>query len=148
MSIDPRVHRVCDEFSIRIIDGRAYPETGETRAVGTMDRILKARGYDHFRMVMMTLGETENNQGSLDEYLFWAVSDLVKACEKVIETDPCKWLECFDAAPVGELQYIARDLSGITHQRHAIAGMLYERIVRAFGPHAVEALSSDERKRA
>ena len=138
MMIDPRVHQVCEEFDIRIVDGRAYPYTRETRAVATMDRILRNRGFDHFRMVMMTLAETDNNQGSLDEYLFWAVSDLVEACKEMIEAEPSKWLDCFDAAPVGELQFIARDLAGITHQRHAIAGMLYERIVRAFGPNAAQ----------
>lgn len=144
--IDPRVYEVCEEFGIRIVDGRAYPDIRETRAVATMDRILRNRGYDHFRWVIMTLAETENNAGHLDEYLISAVSDLVMACKRIIEEKPSEWLECFDRTPVGQLQFIARDLSGITHQRHAIAGMLYERIYRAFGPLAVQPDLFDERR--
>jgi hypothetical protein len=146
--IDQRVYEVCEEFGVTIVDARAYPDIRETRAVATMDRILRNRGLDHFRMVMMTLAETSNNQGSLDEYLFWAVSDLVEACKGIIEAEPTKWLEVFDAAPVGELQYIARDLCGITHQRHAIAGMIYERIVRVFGPNAAQGDLFDDRRTA
>ncbi|MDQ0320029.1 hypothetical protein QO002_002167 [Pararhizobium capsulatum DSM 1112] len=146
--IDPRVPAICEEYSIEIIDGRAYPDIRQTRAVATMDRILRNRGEDHFRMVMSTLAETANNQGQLDEYLFWAVSDLVEACKGIIEDEPIKWLEVFDATPVGQLQYIARDLSGITHQRHALAGMLYERVVKAFGPSATQPDLFDERRSA
>lgn len=145
--IDQRVYNICSEYGIEIIDGRAYPDVKQTRAVATMDRILRNRGEAHFRMVMSTLAETANNQGQLDEYLFWAVSDLVEACKGIIEDNPIKWLECFDAAPVGQLQYIARDLSGITHQRHALSGMLYERIVRVFGPGASQPDLFDDRRR-
>ena len=146
--IDPRVSAICTEYGIEIIDGRAYPDVRQTRAVATMDRILRNRGEAHFRMVMSTLAETDNNQGQLDEYLFWAVRDLVDACKGVIEAEPTKWLEVFDAAPVGELQFIARDLCGITHQRHALCGMLYERVVRVFGPNAAQPDLFDERRRS
>jgi hypothetical protein len=145
--IDPRVFTICQEYGIAIVDGRAYPDIRQTRAVVTMERILRSRGEAHFRMVMSTLAETDNNQGQLDEYLFWAVSDLVEACHAIIEERPTEWLECFDKTPVGQLQFIARDLSGITHQRHALAGMLYERVVRVFGPNAAQGDLFDERRR-
>ena len=145
--IDPRVSALCAEYGIEIIDDRAYPDIRQTRAVVTMERILRSRGESHFRMVRSTLAETENNQGQLDEYLFWAVSDLVEACQGIIEERPTEWLECFDKTPVGQLQFIARDLSGITHQRHALAGMLYERVVRVFGPNAAQGDLFDERRR-
>ncbi|MCV9960405.1 hypothetical protein OIU34_00700 [Pararhizobium sp. BT-229] len=146
--IDPRVYAIATEYGIEIIHARAYPDVRQTRAVATMDRILRNRGEDHFRMVMSTLAETENNQGQLDEHLFWAVSDLVEACKEIIEAEPSRWLEVFDAAPVGELQYIAKGLAGITHQRHAIAGMLFERVVRVFGPNAAQLDLFDERRRS
>lgn len=146
--IDQRVYSICEEYGIEVVDGRAYPDVKQTRAVATMDRILRNRGEDHFRMVMSTLAETENNQGQLDEYLWWAVSDLVEACKEIIEAEPTKWLEVFDATPVGQIQFIARDLSGITHQRHALAGMLYERVVKAFGPSANQPDLFDERRRS
>lgn len=142
--IDPRVSQLCDEYGIRIIDGRSYPGIRETRAVTTMDRILQAKGEDHFRMVLSTVAETENNAGYLDKYLWWAVSDLVEAFAHIIEARPTEWLEAFDAAPVGELQFIARPLK---HQRYALVGMLAERVMIKFGPHAGQAdLFSDRRK--
>lgn len=126
-----RVRSMCEEYRITIVDGRAYPGIRETRAVTTLERILAAKGEDHFRMVLSTVAETENNQGYIDKYLLWAVSDLITACQSIVETRPMEWLECFDAAPVGELQYIAKSLP---HQRFALVGMLYERVVKEFGP--------------
>lgn len=143
-----RVTSLCDEYGIEIIDGRAYPGIRQTRAVVTMERILNKHGEGHFRMVMSTIAETENNQGQIDEYLLWAVSDLVRGCHAIIEDRPTEWLKCFDAAPVGQLQFIARDLSGISHQRHVLAGMLYERVVRVFGPDAAQGDLFDDRRKA
>lgn len=129
--IDQRVSTLCQEYGITIVDGRAYPGIRETRAVVTMDRILSAKGEDHFRMVLSTVAETENNAAYLDKYLFWAISDLVETFVAIVEARTSEWLEVFDAAPVGELQYIARRLR---HQRFALVGMLTERVVRHFGP--------------
>ncbi|MGZ2449596.1 hypothetical protein ACVIRO_002350 [Rhizobium ruizarguesonis] len=141
--IDPRVSTLCTEYGITVVDGRAYPGIRETRAVTTMERILNSKGEDHFRMVLITLAETENNAAYLDKYLWWAVSDLVEAYSHLVEAQPTEWLKAFDAAPVGELQYIARPLK---HQRYALVGMLAERIAIAFGPRATQPdLFSDRR---
>jgi hypothetical protein len=120
---EARVISICAEYGIEIVDGRAYPGIRQTRAVVTMERILRKNGEDHFRMVMSTIAETENNQGQIDEYLLWAVSDLVRAATALSKKGPRNGFECFDAPPVEQLQFIARDLCGITHQRHALAGM-------------------------
>lgn len=145
--IDPRVYTICHEYNVEIVDGRAYPGIRQTRAVATLDRVLRKNGEAHFRLVMSTIAETSNNQGHIDEYLIFAVSDLVESCRGIIEENPTLWLEVFDAAPVGQLQYIARDLSGITEQRHALAGLIYERIVRVFGPNAAQSDLFDDRTR-
>jgi len=140
--IDPRVSALCVEYGIEIIDGRAYPDIRQTRAVVTMERILRSRGEAHFRMVMSTVAETENNQGMIDQFLLWSVSDLIEACAKIVENQPSDWLEMFDAIPVGELQYIARNLK---RQRSALVGMLFERVVRRFGPKAIQPDLFDDR---
>ena len=144
MTIDARVEEACREFGIRIVDARTYPGIRETRATATMDRILKNKGYEHFRMVMMTLGETENNQGQIDEFLLYAVSDLVETYRPLIEDDASKWLACFDKAPVGELQYIVRRQR---RQRYKLFGMIAERIYIAFGPRSVQPDLFDDRRR-
>lgn len=142
--IDPRVSDVCKEFGITIVPGTSYPGIRETRAVKIMDHILKVKGYEHFRLVMMTVGETENNQGQIDEYLLWAVSDTVEEYRHLIEEEASKWLACFDKAPVGELQYIVRRQR---KQRFKLAGMLAERIYIAFGPKSVQPDLFDDRTR-
>jgi hypothetical protein len=143
--IDELVKSLCSEYGIRIVDGRSYPGIRETRAVTTMQKILNAKGEGHFRMVLSTVAETENNAAYLDKYLFWAVSDLVETFSHIIEAKPSEWLEAFDAAPVGELQYIARPLK---HQRYALVGMLAERVMIKFGPHAGQADLFDDRRKA
>lgn len=143
--IDPRVYSICEEYGIRIVDGRSYPGIRETRAVVTLDRILASKGEDHFRYVLSTVAETENNQGYIDKHLLWAVSDLVEQYRHIVDAMPTEWLETFDRAPVGELQVVSKPLK---HQRFALVGMLAERVVRRFGPNAGQGDLFDERRAA
>jgi hypothetical protein len=142
--IDPRVISICQENRITIVDGRSYPGIRETRAVSTLDRILTSKGEDHFRMVLTTVAETDNNQGYIDKHLLWAVSDLVETYAAIVEAKTTEWLECFDAAPVGELQVVSK---GLRHQRYALVGMIAERVVKQFGPNAGQGDLFDDRRR-
>lgn len=144
IAVDPRVPAMCEEYGIKIVDGRDYPGIRETRAVVTLSRILGHKGEDHFRLVLSTAAETHNNQGYLDKHLFWAISDLVSAYRDIVERMPTEWLEAFDAAPVAELQVVAKQLP---HQRYALVGMLAERVVRRFGPNAAQGDFLDDRWR-
>jgi hypothetical protein len=141
---DPRVSKLCEEYGIRIVDGRSYPGIRETRAVVTMERILLSKGEAHTRLVLSTVAETENNQAYIDKYLLWAVSDLVDAYRDIVERSASDWLSCFDKAPVAELQVVAKALP---HQRYALVGMLAERVARQFGPNAGQGELFDERRR-
>ncbi|MGX9120310.1 hypothetical protein ACWTU6_27145 [Mesorhizobium sp. BHbsci] len=145
--IDPRVEALCHEFGIKIVDRHRYPEPGETRAVETLARILRRHGEGHLRLMLSTLAETENNKGQLDEVLFWAASDMVRACPEIVERRAGDWLTMWDACPVGELQFIAQDLRGVVPLRFALDGMLYERVVKAFGPRAIQPDLFDDRRR-
>lgn len=145
MTVDPRVYSICAEYGIKIVDAHRYPDIGETRAVATLDRILRNHGEGHFRLVMTTLAETANNKALLTEVVLWAVSDLIRACSTIIETQTSDWLEFWDYCPVGQLQFWTQDLSGIVNQRHALAGMIYERIVRRFGPRYLQPDLLDDR---
>lgn len=82
---DPRVQALCDELGIKIVDRHRYPEPGEARAVETLARIIRRHGEGHLRLVLSTLAETDNNKGQLDEVLFWAASDMVRACPEILE---------------------------------------------------------------
>lgn len=144
--INPAVSRICEEYNIAIISGDRIPDIRETRACATLGKLLDKYGEDHFRLVMSTIAETSNNQGHIDEYLIWAVSDLVRSCRSIIEEKPTEWLALWDRIEVGKLQYYARDLVGISRQRDVLCGMFYERIVRAFGPGAAQPDLFDERR--
>lgn len=136
---------ILEEFGIRLIDGRSYPGIRETRAATTLQKIFAAKGEDHYRLVLLTVAETENNQGYIDKHLLWAVSDLVERYRAIIEAKPTDWLECFDRAPVAELQVVAK---GLKHQRYALVGMIAERVVKRFGPNAGQGELFDEKRRA
>ena len=145
MPIDPRVAALCEEIGIQVITSTWYPGVRQTRAVGTLNRIYATRGADNFRWTLITIGETENNQGMIDEFLLWAVSDLVKDHMPLIEADTSKWLSTFDAAPIGEMQFILR---GKKRQRDKLYGMIFERIVRAFGPRSIQPDLFEEKRGA
>lgn len=142
-----RIASIAAEYGVRLIGKSRYPEPGETRAVATIDRILHRHGEGHLRLILSTLAETDNNKGMLDEHLLWATSDLIRACSGIVENRAGEWLQVWDAAPVGELQFIAHDLAGVVPQRYAIGGMVYERIVKVFGAGAAQMELFDDRRR-
>ena len=144
---DARVQALCDEFGVRIIDKSRYPGPGETRAVATLEKTIRRHGMEHARLVMTTLGETENNKVALEAAAFGAASDLIRACPEWVE-DASKWLLAWDKTPVGELQALTHDLRGHVSMRGALAGLIYERLWRAYGPRSVQPDLLDERRRA
>lgn len=145
--IDSKVQALCDEFEVRIVPKSAYPGTGETRAVGTMLRIIEGHGMEHARLVMTTLAETENNKLALEAPAFGAASALIRRRPEWVEqTD--KWYQVWDQCPVGELQVLSQELRGVAHVRSALTGLIYERVWRAFGPLSVQPDLYDDRRRA
>lgn len=146
--IDPNVVSLCDEFSVTIVPKSVYPGPGETRAVNTIRKMIDRHGMDTARIVFRTLLETENNKKSLEAETIGATLDLLLACRQHYEDDPEKWFRVFDACPVAGLQGIAHDLRGRVPLRAALAGLIYERIWRAYGPLSVQPDFFDERRRA
>jgi hypothetical protein len=75
------------------------------------------------------------------------VSDMVRACQALIEREAGAWLETWDRIPAGELQFMCQDLRGLIPQRFALGGMVYERLYRRFGPNADQLDLLDDRRR-
>lgn len=124
-SSDAIARAICAEFSIKIIPGNVQPLPGETRAIGTLRRIVDKHGEAHLRLVVSTLAETTGNQGLITEMSLWAVSDLVIACSEWIEEDASSWFEAWDAIPLGATMWRCMALSGVINQRHALGGAVY-----------------------
>jgi hypothetical protein len=143
--IDPRVQSLCDEFEVRIVPKSVYPAPGETRAVGTLEKIIRRHGMEHARLVMTTLAETENNKLALEAAALGAASDLIRARPEWVE-DASKWLAVWDRCPVGELQALTHDLRGFVSMRGALAGLIYERLWRAYGPRSIQPDLYDDRR--
>lgn len=137
---------ICREFDVRIVDKSRYPGPGETRAVATLEKIICRHGMEHARLVMTTLAETENNKAALEAAAFGAASDLIRAKPEWVE-DASKWLAVWDKTPVGELQALAHDLRGHVSMRGALAGLIYERLWRAYGPRSIQPDLLDERRK-
>jgi len=142
--IDPRVIDLCREFNVEIIPGTRYPEVGQTRAPDTLRRIIDRYGIEHARMVMTTLVETANNKALLDEVSLWMASDMIRF--RGLDKIDSDWLDLWDATPVGRLQFICQELSGIVPQRYALGGMMFERIYHIFGPNADQLDMLDDRR--
>lgn len=143
--IDPRVQALCDEFGIVIVPKHRYPRLGETRAVAAIRKVIERGGMDDARLVLQTLTETSNNKASLEAECIGATFDLVRACRQQYEEDPSRWFEVWDRCPIGELQAMVRELRGEVPLRSALAGLIYERIWRAFGPRATQPDLYDDR---
>lgn len=141
-----RIASIAAEYGVRLIGKSRYPEPGETRAVGTMERILSRYGEDHFRLVMTTLAETENNHACIDESSLWAASDMIRHWKVTIEEDASAWLAVWDAMQLGEMQFLAHQLRGKVPARFALGGMIHERLVRVFGEKAGQGDLFDDRR--
>lgn len=124
-STTPRVEAICAEFGIEVIPGNRYPLPGQTRATATLERIRKRYGDGHLRLVIATLAETKGNQGLINEFSAWAVSDLIRACSDWVENRSEEWFQAWDALPLGWVMWQCQELTGVIAQRQALAGMMY-----------------------
>lgn len=147
MIVPAHIQRICDEFSVEVIEPNRYPGVGQTRAVGALTNIAATHGEGHLRLVMSTLAETENNRKSIDQVTLWCISHLLRAYPHLVEREFGRWLECFDAMPFDELAAMTNTtLRGRVKLPHALAGAVNERIYRFFGPNALEPDLFDERR--
>lgn len=148
----PEALAIFAEYGIQVVPANVMPGNGQTRAIATLDRIRNRHGEAHARFVVMTLSETANNKAFIDETSLWVVSDMIRAAEKnfpdLMQNQVTEWFEFFDSIPLGWLQFWALDLDGVISKRHALVGMLYERMRRRFGALAVQPDLLDDRRGA
>ncbi len=149
---NPWAHETFAEYGITTVSANVMPGVGQTRAVATLERIRNRHGEPHARFVVMTLAETANNRGSIDETTLWAISDLIRAAEKnyptLMSNDLEAWFSFFDAIPLGQLEYWTFGLDGVVSKRHALVGMVFERMRRRFGDLAIQPDLLDDRRTA
>lgn len=144
---DPRVQALCDEFGWELVGKHVAPGPGQTRAHATLRKCIDINP-ERARITCQTLNESANNKGSLEREVIGAVFDLVGACRHYYDADPEKWFAVFDLCPIESILGMARDLRGFVPMRAAVAGLIYERIYRAYGPLSTQPDLLDDRRRA
>ncbi len=148
----PEAEAIFAEHGIEVVPAHVMPAIGQTRAIATLNRIRNRYGDDHARFVVMTLAETANNKAFIDETSLWLVSDMMRAAAKnfpdLMNNNVTAWFSFFDGLPLGWLQYWALDLDGVISKRHALGGMVYERMKRTFGAMAKQPDVLDDRRSA
>jgi hypothetical protein len=146
----PEARAIFEEFGIEVVPAHVMPALGQTRAIVTLDRIRIRYGKAHARFVVMTLAETANNKGFIDETSLWVVSDMARVAAAnfpdLIDNDVSQWFAFFDALPLGWLQYWTHDLNGIVEKRGPLVGMIWERMLRKFGSMAAQGDLLDDRR--
>ena len=151
MIAHPEAETIFAEYGITVVPANVMPAVGQTRAIATLDRIRKRHGEAHARFVVMTLAETANNRAFIDETSLWLVSDMMRAAEKnypdLVDNNVSAWFSFWDGLPLGWLQFWALDLDGVISKRHALGGMVYERMRRRFGAMAAQPDLLDDRRR-
>lgn len=154
---DLRVLKLLREFDIKVLPRNQAPQPGQTRAVGTVGRLLDTHGVEHMRLVLCVLAEGKGNQALIDEHSLRAISDILLACSDMVERDAGAVLEMFDKVPLGPFMALAYELRGIVKpQSSALAGMLYFAIRRmheesltgraVYGEHANRINASEAEK--
>lgn len=147
----PEAEAIFAEYGIEVVPANVMPAVGQTRAIATLDRIRNRHGEAHARFVVMTLAETANNRAFIDETSLWLVSDMIRAAEKnypeLVSNNVSAWFSFWDGLPLGWLQFWAFDLDGVISKRHALGGMIYERMRRRFGAMAAQPDLLDDRRR-
>lgn len=142
--------KTFEEHGITVVPANVVPGPRQTRAVATLERIKNRHGEPHARFVCLTLSDTANNFGEVNETSLWAVSDLVRAAQKnfpdLMEHDVEKWFQFWDALPLGQIEWWCLGLDGVISKRHALAGMIFERMVRQFGDLAKQPDLLDDRR--
>lgn len=139
------------QHGITVVPANVIPGPRCTRAVATLERIKNRHGEVHARFVVLTLSDTANNHAEINETALWAVSDIVRAAEKsyphLMTHDLERWFAFFDAIPLGQLEFWCLSLDGVISKRHALVGMIWERMERQFGDLAVQPDLLDDRRK-
>lgn len=143
---------ILNELGVTVVPKSVMPRPGQTRSVGTLQRIIRRHGAEHGRLVVMVIVESTNNLAALDEASLGAVSDILLAIRRsypdIYVNDMTKVFEFFDVTPIANIRAIFTDgVDGIIPRRFALGGMLWERVVRVFGQPQMDILD-DRRKSA
>lgn len=138
MSNNREALAILSELEVTVVAKNVTPKPGQTRSAATLQRIVRRHGPEHARMVIMLIVESVNNRAALDEASMGAVSDVLIAFKRAYparyEASTTDLFEFFDATPIANIRALYTEgLDGVVNKRAALAGMIWERVIRVFG---------------
>jgi hypothetical protein len=134
----PEAMAILEEFGIRAVPANVMPRPGETRAIATLQRLCNTQGFDHARLVVQVLAESDNNRHPINENVLDAISMVLQGIAReypaLFEKETSRVFDFFDRVPIGALEMkYCRGMKGIVEQKPMLAGQIWERLVRTFG---------------
>lgn len=139
---------ILSELGIEAVAKNVAPRPGQTRSVGTVQKIIRRHGKDHCRLVLMLITQSENNRAALDEASIGAVSDLVEEFKRIYpakaENGISELFDFLDRTPIAQIR--AAYVGDCKDKRGRLTGMLQERMLRVFGIPQLDWL--DDRRQA
>lgn len=126
---------ILKDLDIRVVPKSTVPKPGETRSVGTVQKIIRRHGEDHARLVLMLIMQSENNRAALCEASIGAVSDLVEEFRRIYpdkaENGISELFDFLDRTPIAQIR--AAYIGDCKDKRGRLCGMLQERMLLHFG---------------
>jgi hypothetical protein len=127
----PALAAICSELEISVIPIPKYRGPMETKAVESMERILRQHGYAHLKMVLMSVVETPNNKRELVAPVIWALSDLILAHPTWAQRAG-EWFSALDHISLADIRARAKANRRAAKARDAISTMLFEALRPVF----------------
>lgn len=127
---------ILSEYGVTVISAQGHLQPGQTKSVASLQKIIRARGFDHARFVIMMWKETNLRMVGMDASTMWAVSDILKAIERnypdLVNNRMDDLFAFFDEIQIGWLMEWSKLADGIIPRRFCIGGMILERVKRSF----------------
>ena len=132
----PEARAILSEFEVTVIPPSGHLQPGQTKSVANLQKIIRKRGFDHARLIVMLWRETNLRMIPMDSPTLWAMSDTLLLVERnfpqVMTSGTETLFSLLDGLPLGWLQAWARETDGVIPRRYAIGGMIFERMKRIF----------------
>lgn len=146
----PEARAILAEFGVEVIPPSAHIQPGQTKAVANLQKIVRKRGFDHARMLVMLWKDTNLRMIPMDSPTLWALSDTLLLVERnfpaVMTSGTENLFKLLDGLPMGWLQAWARDVDGVIPRRYAIGAQIFERMKRIFDMDQMDLLDDRARR--
>jgi hypothetical protein len=126
--------KLFDDLGITYVAPNQYRQRGHTATCcgPFVDRLIQKLGLPHMTIVLRTIAESAGNEGELIADVIGAVSDLVRAHPRWVNTG-LRFVESFDQISLAQVRKTAKS-TGVQPLRDAIMTLLCVELEKILGP--------------